>query len=76
MLRQCLSALCRVPIIRALQGSSCGDLKIDRLFNSEITGNMKMVIQNYVYGAMSAENSAALFCGCIVAVGVIAFFLN
>ena len=41
MLRQCLSALCRVLIIRALQGSSCGDLKIDRLFNSEITGNMK-----------------------------------
>ena len=41
MLRQCLSALCRVPIIRVLQGSFCGDLKIDRLFNSEITGNMK-----------------------------------
>ena len=71
-----LSSVLFIPTIRALQGSSRGDLKIDRLFNSEITGNMKTVIQNYVYGAMSAENSAALFCGCIVAVGVIAFFLN
>lgn len=71
-----LSSVLFIPTIRALQGSSRGDLKIDRFFNSEITGNMKTVIQNYVYGAMSAENSAALFCGCIVAVGVIAFFLN
>ncbi len=71
-----LSAFLFIPTVKALQGSSRGDLKWDKLFDNTITGDIKTVLQNYVYGATSAENSVALFCGCIVVIGVFAFFLN
>ena len=71
-----LSAFLFIPTVKALQGSPRGDLKWDKLFDNTITGDIKTVLQNYVYGATSAENSVALFCGCIVVIGVFAFFLN
>lgn len=71
-----LSTFLFIPTVKALQGSSRGDLKWDKLFDNTITGDIKTVLRNYVYGATSAENSVALFCGCIVVIGVFAFFLN
>jgi uncharacterized membrane protein YfhO len=70
-----LSAAVFLPAVYVLRQGKGGSFDFE-LFNLDFSGSIVSALQNYSLGTISSKSTVSLFCGSIVLLGVIAFFLQ
>lgn len=71
-----ISSFLFLPTAAALGSGSRGGLQFNRLLGTQLVGNVTTVLKNYTYGAVSAQGSAALYCGTFPLIAVISHLMS
>lgn len=71
-----LSGILFFPTVGVLTDSAKGALNLKKIFDFSFIGNIFSVVENYVAGSKSEYGSVSLYCGSVVLLGCIGYFVG